>query len=144
MLPRQAPVLAICSFALVLIACLLGVAPARAAPLLDSGRDATDDALEERLADGDLDLEDHAALGLERHAGASDLHGASWVSLVAFERELLGGRRDVGGIGVVGPALDRIPAGSLHRNSDPPGPSPPPPPQPHPPRRGSETHAALT
>jgi hypothetical protein len=111
---------------LALVACLARAAPARASPGLDAG----EDALEDRLADGDLDEEDHAALRLDRRPASSDLHGASWVSLVAFERQLLSGRNDVGGIVVVGLALDRIAAGSVHTIGDPPtGPAAPDPPE---------------
>jgi hypothetical protein len=115
------------SVALVLLACLLRAAPARAAPWVDEG----EDALEDRLADGDIDVEDHAALRLDRggteprrreDAGSSDLRGASWVSLVGFERQLRSGRNDVGGMVVVGLALDRIEAGAVHRIGDPPPP----------------------
>jgi hypothetical protein len=117
--PRHAPIVAASLFALVLLPCFLRPPPARAAPWFDAGQDA----LEDRFADGDLDEDDHAALRLDRHAVSSDLHGASWVSLVGFERDLLSGRRDVGGLVVVGLALDRIEAGSVHRISDPPLPS---------------------
>jgi hypothetical protein len=129
------------SVALVLLACLLRAAPARAAPWIDDG----EDALEDRLADGDLDVEDRAALRLDRsgaephrreEAGSSALHGASWVSLVGFERQLLRGRNDVGGMVVVGLALDRIEAGAVHRIGDP----PPPPAAPDP---AAETPAPL-
>ena len=41
------------------------------------------------------------------------------MSLVGFERQLLSGRRDVGGMVVVGLALDRIAAGSVHRHRRP-------------------------
>ena len=111
--------------ALVLLACLARATPARASPGFYTG----EDALEDPLADGDLDAEDHAALRLDRRPGSSDLHGASWVSLVGFERQLLSGRNDVGGIVVVGLALDRIDAGRIHRIGDPPtGPAAPDPP----------------
>jgi hypothetical protein len=110
--------------ALVLVACLARATPARASPFYTG-----EDALEDPLADGDLDAEDHAALRLDRRPGSSDLHGASWVSLVGFERQLLSGRNDVGGIVVVGLALDRIDAGRVHRIGDPPtGPAAPDPP----------------
>ena len=109
------PILALLLRTLVLLACVLLAAPARAAPWIDSG----EDALEDFLADGDLDAEDHAALRLDHRPGSSDVHGASWVSLVGFERQLMSGRNDVGGIVVVGLALDRIDAGSVHRIGDP-------------------------
>jgi hypothetical protein len=100
------------------LAFLFGSSQARAAPWFDAGQNA----LEDQFADGDLDEEDHAALRLDRRPGSSDLHGATWVSLVGFERQLLSGRNDVGGIVVVGMALDRIDAGSVHRIGDPPSP----------------------
>jgi hypothetical protein len=126
MSPRPPPVLPASLATLACLACLLAAAPARAAPWFDAGQDA----LEDRFADGDLDEEDHAALRLDRHPGGSEVHDASWVSVVGFERDLLSGRRDVGGIVVVGMALDRIAAGPVHRIGDPPAPpattAPPP------------------
>ncbi len=123
---RHASILKVCLFAFVCLARLFGAAPARAAPWFDAGQDA----LEDQFADGDLDEEDHAALRLDRRPGSSDLHAASWVSVVAFERQLLSGKNDVGGIVVVGLALDRIEAGDVHRIGDP----PPPPAAPDPPK----------
>jgi hypothetical protein len=101
-------------------------APARADPLFGWG----EDALEDRFLDGDIDQEDHLAMHLAAlgaglrtsPVGASDVHGESWVSLVGFTRDLLSGRRDIGGFVVVGLALDRIGAGSTHRLADPPRP----------------------
>ncbi len=113
-LPSPAPTFA----ALLVLAFVLCTGPARAAPWVDAG----EDAIEERIAEGDLDEEDRAALRLDQRPAATDLHGASWVSLVGFERDLLSGRRDVGGVIVVGLALDRIAAGSVHRIADPPSP----------------------
>jgi hypothetical protein len=106
-------------------------APARARA--DPWFDADQDALEDAFQDGDLDEEDHAALRLHGPAGTSDVHGESWVSVVGFERQLLSGKNDVGGMLVVGLALDRIAAGSVHRIGDPvvgppaPQPAEPPP-----------------
>jgi len=120
--PHRRPIFATSLGALVSLACLLRAAPARAAPGFDQGFDPSQDALEDQLADGDLDEEDHAALRLDRHPGTSDVHGASWVSLLGFERQLLSGRSDVGGVLVVGLALDRIAAGDVHRIGDPPSP----------------------
>jgi hypothetical protein len=102
--------------------------PARAAPWFDSGQDD----LADRFAEGDLDEEDLAVrdpgrhgVGASRVEGASsDARGQSWLSVVAFERELLSGRRDLGGIVVVGLALDRIGAGR-QRLMEPPSPAPP-------------------
>jgi hypothetical protein len=98
-------------------------APARADPLFGWG----ENALEDRFLDGDIDEDDHLAMLLAdrgslrtNHVGASDVHGESWVSLIGFTRELLSGRRDIGGFVVVGLALDRIGAGSTHRLADPP------------------------
>jgi hypothetical protein len=102
--------------ALGIVTCLSFVAPARAAP----GSDAGEDAIEDRVADGDLDEEDRAPLRFDRRSAPSDVHGASWVSIAGFDRELLGGRRDIGGLVVVGLALDRAAAGAVHRVGDPP------------------------
>jgi hypothetical protein len=97
---------------------------ARGDPLFGWG----ENALEDRYVDGDLDEEDHVALRLGSYAGATDVHGRSWVSLVGFAKELRSGRSDVGGILVVGLALDRMAEGPIHRISDPvprsPGPAP--------------------
>jgi hypothetical protein len=95
---------------------LLVPSRARADPLFGHGEDALEDA----FVDGDLDEEDHVAMRLGGHMGASDVHGQSWVSLVGFTRELLSGRSDVGGFLVVGLALDRIATGPVHRLADPP------------------------
>jgi hypothetical protein len=113
---RPRPIVAASLFTLVVVLRLLRAAPARAAPWLETG----EDALEDRMADGDLDEEDQAVLRLDRRPGSSDLHGASWVSVVGFERELRSGRNDVGGVLVVGLALDRVAAGPVHGTGDPP------------------------
>jgi hypothetical protein len=89
---------------------------ARADPLFGTGEDALEDA----FVDGDLDEEDHVAMRLGSHTGASDIHGQSWVSVVGFTRELMSGRNDVGGFLVVGLALDRIAVGPVHRLTEPP------------------------
>jgi hypothetical protein len=122
---------------LALLAFLLAAGQARAAPWFDAGQDA----LEDQFEDGDIDEEDHAILRTTAGTGASDLRttagtgtsdlrGESWVSLVAFERQLLSGKNDVGGMVVVGLALDRISAGEVHRIGDPTPAVPPPPPPP--------------
>lgn len=90
-------------------------ASARADPLFGLGEDGLEDA----LVDGDLDEEDHVAMRLGGHTGASDVHGQSWVSIVGFTRQLLSGRDDVGGFLVLGLALDRIATGPVHSLSDP-------------------------
>ncbi len=69
-----------------------------------------------------IDEEDHVAMRLGGHTGASDVHGESWVSIAAFSRQLLSGRNDVGGFLVVGLALDRIATGPVHQLADPPRP----------------------
>ena len=66
--------------------------------------------------DHEIDREDLVAAGGQR-AGAGDLRGRSWISLVAFERTFTG-RRDVGLMAVVGLALDRIATGPVHALSD--------------------------
>jgi hypothetical protein len=96
---------------------------ARAAPWFD----AREDELADQFADGDLDEEDVVAarFGGDGRAsgGSSDVHGQSWVSVLTFERSLLSGKHDIGGVVVVGLALDRIAAGPVHRLADPPSPS---------------------
>jgi len=76
-------------------------------------------ALEDQFVDGDFDEEDHIAMSLGGHVGGADLHGQSWVSLVGFSRQLAGGRNDLGGILVVGLALDRFAAAPVRRLADP-------------------------
>ncbi|HLK36225.1 MAG TPA: hypothetical protein VKU41_05690 [Polyangiaceae bacterium] len=76
-----------------------------------------DGAGEERYADGDLDDEDYL---VARHPGVTDVHGESWVSVGAFSRQLQSGKTDVGGLVVVGLALDRLAEGNVHRLADPP------------------------
>ena len=102
--------------ALLLASCTLAW-PARAAPWFD----AQDTALEDSYADGDIDEEDHEALRLAS-PGSSDVRGESWVSVMAFERSLLTGKHDVGGILVLGLALDRVAQGDVHRIGDRPAP----------------------
>ncbi|HEX4446242.1 MAG TPA: hypothetical protein VH044_05885, partial [Polyangiaceae bacterium] len=117
MRPRPTPVF---SFSLWLVSAYslasfaLWPAPARAAPDLD-GFDEESGDLEERLADGDLDEEDRQALRLRGSAGTSDVHGESWVSVAGFERSLLSGKSDIGGMLVVGLALDRVTEGNVRR-----------------------------
>jgi len=103
----------------VVVACPCRV---RADPWFDLG----DEVLEDPYADGDFDEEDHIAMHLGGHVGSSDVHGESWISLVGFTRELLSGRRDIGGVLVVGLPFDRLSAGPVHRLADPPSPSAPP------------------
>ena len=55
---------------------------ARADPLFGPGEDALEDA----FVDGDLDEEDHVAMHLGGHTGASDIHGQSWVCLLYTSR----------------------------------------------------------
>jgi hypothetical protein len=117
------------------LAFLLRVSQARAAPWFD----ADQDALEDQFADGDIDEEDHAVLRTTAASGTSDVQGESWVSLLGFERQLLSGRNDVGGMVVVGLALDRMAVGDVHRLADPPSGAPatsPPDPPPEPPLAG--------
>jgi hypothetical protein len=100
-----------------LAACLLVVAfPARARA---DDRD-TENELDDRQADGDIDAEDRVAFRIGG-SGSSDLHGQSWVSVLAFERALLSGKSDVGGGIVLGLALDRVAAGTARGLRDPPG-----------------------
>jgi hypothetical protein len=112
--PRP-PLLAVLVAALFALVVLGAPASARADPLFGFGEDALEDA----LVDGDLDEEDHVAMRLGGHTGASDVHGQSWVSIVGFTRQLLSGREDVGGFLVIGLALDRIATGPVHSLADP-------------------------
>jgi hypothetical protein len=109
-------------FALV-VAFALAARDARADPLFDWG----EDFLEDGFVDGDFDEEDHIAAHLGGHLGTSDARDTSWLSISAFDKELLSGRNEVGGIVVLGLALDRIAAGPVHRTIEPPKTSPPPP-----------------
>jgi hypothetical protein len=104
------------------LAIALTTVAARASPTADT----RDDAIEERLANGDLDSEDGAAIPVGASVVPSTMHDQSWVSVVGFERDLLGGRRDVGGFLVVGLALDRIFGGGSHALADPAEALPPP------------------
>jgi hypothetical protein len=100
-----------------------------------------DSRAEERWEDGDLDEEDLIALGSQgRHrTPTSDLSARSWVSLSTFFQELPTGKREVGGLIVVGVAFDKIAAGTTRHIGDPPKQVAPPPPAPTPP---PETAAA--
>jgi hypothetical protein len=120
-------------FVALVVALLARPATARADPLFDAGQDT----LEDSFVDGDFDEEDHVVMRFGGHLGTSDVHGQSWVSLVGFAKQLQSGRNDIGGILVVGLALDRISTGPAHRLADPPRPgrpvlqpSPPSPPSP--------------
>jgi hypothetical protein len=111
--------------------------PSRADPWFGWGENQAEDL----FADGDLDEEDAHALRLGKNrVGSADLFGRSWISLAAFYRGYATGLHDVGGLAVVGLALDRIEAGrteplrgraSLAQPPQPvppsPSPSPPPP-----------------
>ncbi len=117
------------------LVCVLALAfasSARADPLFDWGEDALEDA----YVDGDFDEEDHIASHLGGHLGTSDARGMSWLGIAPFYKSLASGKTDVGGIVVLGLALDRIAAGPVHRIIDSPKPPPPPPlppPEPAPP-----------
>ena len=60
------------------------------------------------------------------------MHGESWVSVAGFARQLLSGRNDIGGIVVVGLALDRVATGPVHGLGDPSSSAPSPPSSPAP------------
>jgi hypothetical protein len=94
-----------CTFA------LLVPRAARGDPRVGSDEDALDD----RIAAGDIDEEDRIALRADRGVGTSDRHGQSWISVLGFVRQLLLGKQDIGGVVVVGLALDRMAAGPVHR-----------------------------
>jgi hypothetical protein len=103
---------------------VLAARNARADPWFGAG----DSALEDAFADGDIDEEDAIAMHVgSPHAGASDVHGQSWLSLAAFHRVLLSGRVDSGGIVVLSLAFDRIAEGPVHRLADPTPVAPSPP-----------------
>jgi hypothetical protein len=113
---------------------------ARAEPWFGWG----ESALEDQFVDGDFDEEDHVAMSLGGRVGVTDVHGESWVSLVGFSRQLATGKNDLGGILVVGLALDRFATGSVHRLADPPrSGAPPQPPPPVAPETVSPSPAAL-
>lgn len=107
---RIAPAL----FAMSLLLLCFSGATARADPWFGWG----DNVLEDRFADGDFDVEDRLAMRVGGRMGASDVQAESWVSLVGFDKQRIDGRQEVGGIVVVGLALDRIAAGPMHRVGD--------------------------
>jgi hypothetical protein len=109
----------------VVVACTLLLTPAlaQAEPLFGWGENALEDA----YLDGDLDEDDHVAMRIAGHVGASDVHGESWVSILGFTSKLQSGKNDIGAFLVVGLALDRLATGPIHRLSDPPRPQAPPP-----------------
>ena len=77
--------------------------------------DANQSRLEDRFADGDIDVEDLArtpAMGRRQRSAGSDVLAQTWVSLVGFSRGLPSGLTDVGGFVVVGLALDKIAHGA--------------------------------
>ncbi|HEY8091515.1 MAG TPA: hypothetical protein VIF09_26805 [Polyangiaceae bacterium] len=102
------------TFSLALASSLLA-RTALADPLLGPG----ENALEEALADGEIDGEDAAVLHLGGHTGSATVHGESWVSLAGYTHQLMSGRQDIGAFLLVGLALDRVATGPVHRLSDP-------------------------
>jgi hypothetical protein len=80
------------------------------------------DALDDATADGDLDEEDRLVAHLGADQVATDVHGQSWLSLSLFDRQLTGGKYDVGGAVVLGLALDRVAAGPVRPTADVPRP----------------------
>ena len=114
-----------------LVAALLALTvapPASADPSTLLSRNALDDL----LADGDLDGEDLTALRLGSMTPSTDLHGSTWVSLIGYGEQAVGGGSGFGAGLVVGVAFDRIAAGPAHVLSDPAriplAPAPPAPP----------------
>jgi hypothetical protein len=101
--------------ALVVFLVLLVSPAARADPWLPGQENAIDD----QLADGDIDEQDVVTVSPVGLAGLAGAHGESWVSLVGFTKQLASGQNDVGGMVVVGLALDRLAAGPGHRLTDP-------------------------
>ncbi|HEX8789790.1 MAG TPA: hypothetical protein VF765_02480 [Polyangiaceae bacterium] len=88
---------------------------ARADPLFGWGQNALEDAYDER----DFDEEDLVAARTGAFTTALDMHGQSWVSLVGLAKWLRSGKRDYGGMVVVGIAFDRIAAGKAGGLADP-------------------------
>jgi hypothetical protein len=97
----------------VLLLLLSRVARADPAPPVEN-------ALEDPIADGDIDEEDLPVVSPIGPVGVVPLsfHGGSWVGLVGFSR-LLSNQNDVGGMLVVGLALDRLSAGPVRQLADP-------------------------
>ncbi len=83
-----------------------------------------EDAQDERVADGDIDEEDRVGVRVGGQAGATDVHGESWLSLVGFGRQLWSGKNDIGAGLVLALALDRVAQGPVHRVGDPSAPAP--------------------
>ena len=109
---------------------VLWISLATSAARADSLVASDENSVEDQLADGDIDADDPAAMRLGRLLHTARAGGESWVSLVGFGKQLMSGQNDVGGMVVVGLALDRIAADSPHRVADParplPVPTPPP------------------
>jgi hypothetical protein len=108
---------------------VLWIALATSVARADSVFANDENSVEDQLADGDIDADDPAPMRLGSLPRTA--RGESWVSLVGFGKQLLSGQNDVGGMVIVGLALDRIAADSLNRVSDSarplPVPTPPPP-----------------
>ncbi len=100
---------------------LLGILVTPTAAHADPALFSDDDRLDDQQVDGDIDGEDRASARFGSSAGSADAHAQSWVTLAGFTRQLMSGRNDVGGMVVVGLALDRIAAGPTHL-ADPPHP----------------------
>ncbi|HEV3190249.1 MAG TPA: hypothetical protein VGY54_07105 [Polyangiaceae bacterium] len=90
----------------------------KAEPPAAGGFSPSSYAVEDAVADGDLDEEDRlvAQLGADREA--TDVHGRSWLGVALFEREFAGGQNDIGATVVLGLALDRIAAGAVRPIGD--------------------------
>jgi hypothetical protein len=141
-------------FLLVHLALLLAILTlstvARAEPWFGWGQGT----LEDHYEDGEFDVDDLlSGKGLGRQVGAGTTQRESWVTLGTFATVLRDGSHNVGGLLVVGLALDRVSQGNVHRTLDPSfetadryaqppdskgsGPPPSPPPAPEPPRGAS-------
>ena len=77
--------------------------------------DRREDEELDRLEDGDIDEEDRVAIHARDARGSTDVHDESWISLVGLRRELQSGKSDLGGMVIVGLALDRMTAGPVRR-----------------------------
>jgi hypothetical protein len=91
------------------------VSAAKADPPAAGGLSPSSYAVDDAMADGDLDEEDRLVANLGGDRGATDVHGQSWLSLALFERQFAGGQNDVGAAVVLGLALDRIATGGALR-----------------------------
>jgi hypothetical protein len=108
---------ALFGMAIVALTALLASA-AKADPPAAGGFPPSSYAVEDAMAEGDLDEEDRLVAHLGDDRGATDVHGQSWLGLALFERQFAGGQNDIGAAVVLGLALDRIATGALRPIAD--------------------------